>query len=76
MTRDDMQAVIGQYRRATEMTLEAGFDLIEVHFAHGYLLASFLSPLTNVREDEYGGSLEARMRFPLEVLGAVREAWP
>ncbi|MDX1578618.1 MAG: FAD-dependent monooxygenase, partial [Gemmatimonadota bacterium] len=76
MTREDMDEVTGQFRRATEMSLEAGFDLVEVHFAHGYLLASFLSPLTNVRTDEYGGPLESRLRYPLEVLAAVREAWP
>ena len=54
----------------------AGFDLVEVHAAHGYLLHQFLSPLSNIREDEYGGALGNRMRFPLEVCGAVREAWP
>jgi anthraniloyl-CoA monooxygenase len=58
------------------MADEAGFDIIEFHFAHGYLLASFLSPLTNQRSDEYGGSLENRMRFPIEVLDAVRPVWP
>ncbi|HYM02966.1 MAG TPA: bifunctional salicylyl-CoA 5-hydroxylase/oxidoreductase, partial [Stellaceae bacterium] len=55
---------------------EAGFDMIELHFAHGYLLASFLSPLTNRREDGYGGSLENRLRYPLEVFDAVRAVWP
>ncbi|MFW6083999.1 MAG: bifunctional salicylyl-CoA 5-hydroxylase/oxidoreductase [Gemmatimonadota bacterium] len=76
MDREDMDRVRERYVRATRMGLEAGFDLLEIHFAHGYLLASFVSPLTNVRSDEYGGTLEARMRFPLEVLEAVREAWP
>ena len=57
------------------MAEESGFDLLEIHFAHGYLLASFISPLTNRRMDEYGGSLENRMRFPLEVLAAARNAW-
>jgi anthraniloyl-CoA monooxygenase len=76
MTRDDMDAVVADYVRATEMSVEAGFDLLEVHFAHGYLLASFLSPLTNVRTDEYGGSVENRLRFPLEVFAAVRDVWP
>src|SRR2546426_609671 len=55
---------------------EAGFDVLEIHFAHGYLLASFISPLTNRRIDEYGGSLANRMRFPLEVFDAVRTVWP
>ncbi|MFV1988165.1 MAG: bifunctional salicylyl-CoA 5-hydroxylase/oxidoreductase [Gemmatimonadota bacterium] len=76
MTREDMDDVIADYVRATEMADEAGFDLLEVHFAHGYLLASFVSPLTNVREDEYGGSIEGRLRFPLEVFRAVRGVWP
>lgn len=76
MTREDMDQVVDQFRAAAELSEEAGFDLLEVHFAHGYLLASFISPLTNVREDEYGGSLDNRMRFPLEVLAAVREVWP
>ena len=76
MTRADMDAVREQFRRATEMSAEAGFDLIEIHFAHGYLLASFISPLTNLREDEYGGDMDGRLRFPLEVLAAVRAAWP
>jgi len=76
MDRGDMERVVGEYVRATKWADEAGFDLLEVHMAHGYLLASFLSPLTNVRKDEYGGSREARMRFPLEVFDAVRAAWP
>ena len=76
MERADMDVVIRDHVRAAERAAEAGFDLLEVHMAHGYLLATFLSPLTNVREDEYGGSVENRMRFPLEVLDAVREAWP
>jgi anthraniloyl-CoA monooxygenase len=76
MDRADMERVREEYVRATRMGEEAGFDLIEIHFAHGYLLAGFISPLTNVREDEYGGPLGNRMRFPLEVLEAVRGAWP
>lgn len=76
LDRTDMDALIGDYVRAAGMALEAGFDLLEVHMAHGYLLASFISPLTNERSDEYGGSLENRMRFPLEVFDAVREVWP
>ncbi len=76
MTRADMSAVTADFVRATELANEAGFDLVELHAAHGYLLASFISPLTNHRDDEYGGSIERRMRFPLEVFDAVRQAWP
>ncbi len=76
MTRQDMTRVRDDFARAAEMAREAGFDLVELHFAHGYLLASFLSPLTNRRDDEYGGSPENRLRYPLEVLAAVRRAWP
>lgn len=76
MTRTDMDTAIADYVRATGFAADAGFDLLEVHMAHGYLLASFLSPLTNEREDEYGGSLENRMRFPLEVFDACRANWP
>ncbi len=76
MTRADMDAALEDYRRATRHALEAGFDLVEVHMAHGYLLSTFISPLSNRREDEYGGDLAARMKFPLEVLDAVRELWP
>lgn len=76
MTREDMDVVRDDFVRATQWAVEAGFDWLEVHMAHGYLLACFLSPLTNQRADAYGGSLERRMRFPLEVLDAVRAAWP
>lgn len=76
MERADMDRVIAQYAAATTRAVAAGFDLIEVHMAHGYLLASFLSPLTNLRSDGYGGSIEARARFPLEVFDAVRARWP
>jgi anthraniloyl-CoA monooxygenase len=72
MTRADMDRVREEFVRATQMADEAGFDLLELHLAHGYLLASFLSPLTNRRRDDYGGSLENRLRYPLEVLDAVR----
>jgi anthraniloyl-CoA monooxygenase len=58
------------------MAERAGFDMIEIHAAHGYLLSSFITPLTNRRDDEYGGTLENRLRYPLEVIRAVREAWP
>jgi anthraniloyl-CoA monooxygenase len=76
MTRADMRAVIDDFLRAAERGIRAGFDMLELHCAHGYLLASFISPLTNVRTDEYGGSLENRLRFPLEVFAAVRRVWP
>ncbi|HEU4334026.1 MAG TPA: bifunctional salicylyl-CoA 5-hydroxylase/oxidoreductase [Candidatus Eisenbacteria bacterium] len=76
MTRADMARVIEAYVHATRNAIEVGFDLLEIHMAHGYLLASYLSPLTNRRTDGYGGSLEARLRFPLEVFDAVRAAWP
>ena len=75
MTRADMDAVRDQFVAATLRGLEAGFDMVELHAAHGYLLSSFITPLTNTRTDEYGGSLENRLRFPLEVFGAMREAW-
>jgi anthraniloyl-CoA monooxygenase len=76
MTREDMEKTVADYRNAAERSRDAGFDLLEIHFAHGYLLGSFVSPLTNRREDEYGGSLENRMRFPLECFDAARAAWP
>jgi len=76
MDRSDMDRVLDEYGRAAEMAVDAGFDLLEIHFAHGYLLASFISPLTNAREDEYGGPLANRLRYPLEVLRAVRAVWP
>ena len=72
----DMAKVRDDFVRAATMAVEAGFDAIELHCAQGYLLGSFLSPLTNQRGDEYGGSLENRMRFPLEIFDAVRGAWP
>ncbi len=71
-----MNALVGDFERATAMAVEAGFDIVEIHMAHGYLLASFLSPLTNRRRDRYGGSLENRLRFPLRVVTAVRALWP
>jgi anthraniloyl-CoA monooxygenase len=76
MDRADMDRVKADFVRAAEMSEAAGFDLIELHFAHGYLLASFLSPLTNRRQDDYGGSLDGRLRYPLEILAAVRAVWP
>src|SRR6202012_3195952 len=76
MTRADMDAVIGDFVEAAKRGKRVVFDMIELHAAHGYLLASFISPLTNKRTDDYGGSLENRMRFPLEVFYAMRRVWP
>jgi anthraniloyl-CoA monooxygenase len=76
MTPAQMEAVKNDFVRAATLGAEAGFDMLELHMAHGYLLASFLSPLTNIRSDEYGGSVENRLKFPLQVLRAVRAAWP
>lgn len=75
-TQEDMDLIRGQHVAAAVRGEGAGFDWLELHFAHGYLLSSFLSPLTNQRSDGYGGSLENRMRYPLEVFDAVREVWP
>jgi anthraniloyl-CoA monooxygenase len=76
MTRSDMDMVKSQFAAAVRMGLECGFDMIELHAAHGYLLSSFITPLQNARSDEYGGSLENRLRYPLEVFAAMRAAWP
>jgi anthraniloyl-CoA monooxygenase len=76
MTRADMDEVRDQFVRSTQMALKAGFDMVELHCAHGYLLSSFITPLHNKRVDEYGGSLENRLRYPLEVFRAMRAAWP
>lgn len=76
MNRADMDAVKAEFVRAVEMADRAGFDMIELHAAHGYLISSFISPLSNMRRDEYGGSLENRMRYPLEVFTAMRAVWP
>jgi anthraniloyl-CoA monooxygenase len=76
MSRKDMARVRDQYVVAVKMGVECGFDMLELHMAHGYLLASFISPVTNRRVDEYGGRLENRLRFPLEVFDACREHWP
>ena len=75
-TREDMDKVINDFVQATKYADEADFDMIEVHMAHGYLLSSFVSPVTNQRTDEYGGDVQARMKFPLECLQAARKAWP
>ena len=76
MTREDMDRVREDFVRATAWAAEAGFDWLELHCAHGYLLSSFISPLTNQRTDDYGGSLENRLRYPLEVYRAMRDVWP
>ncbi len=76
MTHEDMRHVFDDFVRSTRMAEEAGFDMIELHCAHGYLLSSFLTPVSNQRSDEYGGSLSNRLRFPLEVFAAMRQAWP
>lgn len=76
MDRADMDAVKDQFVSATEMAARAGFDMVEFHAAHGYLISSFISPLSNTRSDEYGGALENRMRYPLEVFKAMRAVWP
>ncbi|WP_083100106.1 NADH:flavin oxidoreductase/NADH oxidase [Pseudophaeobacter leonis] len=76
MTKDDLEVMRGQWRRATERALQAGFEIVEVHAAHGFLLNSFLSPLANLRNDDHGGDFDSRLRFPLEIVSIVREIWP
>ena len=76
MTRADMDTLTGQFVESTRRAAAAGFDWLELHCAHGYLLSSFLCPLTNQRTDDYGGTLENRCRYPLEVFAAMRAAWP
>ena len=76
MDRSDMDRVTQDFVRATVRAAQAGFDWLELHCAHGYLLSGFISPLTNRRNDDYGGNLENRLRYPLEVFAAVRAAWP
>jgi 2,4-dienoyl-CoA reductase-like NADH-dependent reductase (Old Yellow Enzyme family) len=76
LDRAGLRSVRDAFVRSTERAAALGFDLVEVHSAHGYLLSTFLSPLSNRRSDEYGGSLENRMRFPLETFAAMRAAWP
>src|SRR5581483_10924371 len=74
--RAEMQHILEEFVRAASMGLECGFDMLELHCAHGYLLSSFITPLQNRRTDEYGGSLENRLRYPLEVFRAMRAVWP
>ena len=76
MTKADRDRVRDEFVQSTRMAARAGFDLLELHCAHGYLLSAFITPLTNIRTDEYGGSLDNRLRFPLEVFDAVRAVWP
>ncbi len=76
MDRDDMDRVRDEFVSATRMAARANFDMIELHAAHGYLISAFISPVSNVRDDEYGGSLQNRMRYPLEVFKAMRAVWP
>ena len=76
LTAGEIDKIVGQFVRSTELALDAGFRVVELHMAHGYLLHEFLSPLSNVRTDDFGGSLENRMRFPLRVAERVRQTWP
>ena len=76
MTKEEMKATLADYLNTVKRAERIGYDLLELHAAHGYLLHQFLSPLSNQRSDEYGGSLQKRMRYPLEVFSALREAWP
>lgn len=76
MTVEDIHACVEQWTRGARLALDAGFETVELHFAHGYLAHEFLSPLSNHRKDQYGGSLENRMRFSLEIAAAVRAVWP
>jgi anthraniloyl-CoA monooxygenase len=76
LSRADMDSIRDDFVRSTRYALEAGFDMLELHMAHGYLLASFISPLTNRRKDKFGGPIENRMCWPLEVFRACREVWP
>jgi len=76
MTAQDIQETVAAFARAAALAVSAGFEYLEIHSAHGYLLHQFLSPLSNQRQDAYGGSLDNRLRFPLEVVAAVRQAWP
>src|SRR5215218_88302 len=74
--RSELDGITAEFVACAQSGARAGFDVLELHCAHGYLLSSFLSPLSNRRSDEYGGSLENRLRYPLEVFDAVRAVWP
>jgi anthraniloyl-CoA monooxygenase len=76
MTRADMDKVRDEFVRSAEMAQRAGFDWLELHYAHGYLMSAFITPLSNQRSDEYGGSIANRVRFPVEVFRAMRAVWP
>ena len=76
MTKDDIKRVLGEFAAAAKRVDRIGYDVVELHAAHGYLAHQFLSPISNQRIDEYGGSLENRMRFAIEMYEAVRAAWP
>jgi len=76
ISRAEMDTVRDEFVASTEMAARCGFDMVELHAAHGYLISSFISPKSNIRSDEYGGSLENRMRYPLEVFAAMRAVWP
>lgn len=76
MNRSDMEAMVANFKAAARRSLEANFEVVEIHMAHGYLLHEFLSPLSNQRSDEFGGNFENRVRFPLQIAQAVRRTWP
>ena len=76
MDADDIKAVLNAYRDCCQRSIDAGYDIVEIHGAHGYLIHQFLSPVSNHRDDSYGGDREGRMRFALEVAEIVRDAWP
>src|SRR5690606_3920064 len=76
LTSEEIKQLVQKYREAAKRVRLAGFDVLDIHSAHGYLLHSFLSPISNTRQDEYGGNIQGRMRFLLEVVEAVREEWP
>ena len=76
LSESQMESLLDEFGRSVELAERAGFDMIEAHCAHGYLLASFISPLTNRRDDQYGGNIDNRMLFPLAIINRMREVWP